>query len=362
MRRVAIIGNGGGGKSILARELGRALGLPVHAVDDVQWQPGWVRTPLDDMEKAHARWLAEPGWIIDGWGSWEHLAERFAMADAIVFVDFPLRTHYWWALKRQVECTLGLRRDWPPKGCKVLPITWRLLQVIRRVHYEHRPRLIALLAESHIRDRVIHLRSRRELRLFRLSHVGQTYGGHHVRESRALEPRVLMQKQPWFERSFPTSLPAATLPLIIERLRGTPARLIDRVGRLTPAVLTRRLGDTWSIQENVGHLLDLEPLWVQRAEELLAGGPTLAAADLQNRRTHQANHNAVPLGGLLDDFRKARGVTVGRLEGAGEAAASHAAMHPRLGVPMNLVDHAYFVAEHDDYHLARITELLRAFA
>jgi len=27
---------------------------------------------------------------------------------------------------------------------------------------------------------------------------------------------------------------------------------------------------------------------------------------------------------------------------------------------MNLVDHAFFVAEHDDYHLARIAELLRA--
>jgi adenylate kinase family enzyme len=167
MRRVAIIGNGGGGKSILARELARALTLPVHAVDDVQWQPGWVRTPLDDIARTHARWLAEPGWIIDGWGSWESLAERFAMADAIVLVDFPLRTHYWWAIKRQVECTLGLRRDWPPKGCKVLPITWRLLQVIRRVHYEYRPRLIALLAEPHIRDRVVHLRSPRELRQFR---------------------------------------------------------------------------------------------------------------------------------------------------------------------------------------------------
>jgi len=28
---------------------------------------------------------------------------------------------------------------------------------------------------------------------------------------------------------------------------------------------------------------------------------------------------------------------------------------------MNLVDHAFFVAEHDDYHLARITELLDEF-
>jgi len=34
--------------------------------------------------------------------------------------------------------------------------------------------------------------------------------------------------------------------------------------------------------------------------------------------------------------------------------------HPRLKTPMRLVDHLYFVAEHDDHHLARIWELVNA--
>jgi hypothetical protein len=34
------------------------------------------------------------------------------------------------------------------------------------------------------------------------------------------------------------------------------------------------------------------------------------------------------------------------------------AVHPRLGAPMRLIDHALFVADHDDHHLAAITELL----
>lgn len=171
-----------------------------------------------------------------------------------------------------------------------------------------------------------------------------------------------MQKQPWFERKFPNGLPPVMLPLVVERLRGTPARLVERVGGLGAPVLTRKMGDTWSIQENVGHLLDLEPLWLQRADELLAKRPTLVAADLQNRRTHAAQHNTASLAALLDAFRTARGALVGRLESAGETAASHPAVHPRLGVLMNLVDHAFFVAEHDDYHLARVTELLQAFS
>jgi hypothetical protein len=34
-------------------------------------------------------------------------------------------------------------------------------------------------------------------------------------------------------------------------------------------------------------------------------------------------------------------------------------VHPRLQQPMRLVDSLYFVAEHDDHHIARISGLLR---
>jgi uncharacterized damage-inducible protein DinB len=168
----------------------------------------------------------------------------------------------------------------------------------------------------------------------------------------------MIRKQPWFERQFPTGLAAEIFPLVIERLRGAPARLEDRVTSLPAAVLTRRMGNTWSIQENAGHLLDLEPLWLQRVEDFLAQREDLTVADLTNRKTHEANHNAAAPSALLAGFRSARGVLVGRLESVDAASLTLTALHPRLRVPMNLVDHAFFVAEHDDYHLARITELL----
>jgi hypothetical protein len=37
-----------------------------------------------------------------------------------------------------------------------------------------------------------------------------------------------------------------------------------------------------------------------------------------------------------------------------------AILHPRLKVPMRLVDHLCFVAEHDDHHLARLWALVNA--
>lgn len=172
----------------------------------------------------------------------------------------------------------------------------------------------------------------------------------------------MTRKQPWFERQFPTGLPADLFPVVLERLRGTPARLEDRLGSVGASTLTRRSGSTWSIQENAGHLLDLEPLWLARVEDLLARRPEMTAADLTNRRTHEANHNAASLRTILSGFRQARSVLVRRLEAVEDAALTHTAPHPRLRVPMNLVDHVFFVAEHDDYHLARITELLIEFA
>jgi len=168
----------------------------------------------------------------------------------------------------------------------------------------------------------------------------------------------MIRKQPWFERQFPPGLPVDLFPVVVERLRGTPARLEDRLSSLPVSVLTRRSGSTWSSQENAGHLLDLEPLWFARVEDLLARRPEMTPADLTNRRTHEANHNAAPLGTILSGFRQARAVLIRRLEAVQDAALAYTAPHPRLRVPMSVVDHTFFVAEHDDYHLARITELL----
>ena len=148
-------------------------------------------------------------------------------------------------------------------------------------------------------------------------------------------------------------------PSLIERLRGTPARLEDRVRGLAPAVLTARFGDAWSIQENVGHLLDLEPLWASRLDDFERGAERLEPADLDNRRTHDANHNARAIDEILRAFRRERAAFVGRLERYDDEFIVRSSLHPRLAQPMRVIDHALFVAEHDDHHLATIADLLR---
>ena len=163
----------------------------------------------------------------------------------------------------------------------------------------------------------------------------------------------------WITRDFALDTDPVVLANIIERLRGTPARVEERVGRLHAEILTRQPSGAWSIQENLGHLLDLEPLWTRRVAEFEAGGAkVLSAADMSNQATVAARHNDRPMDELLRDFRRARGVLVSAFERVPEPVQSRTALHPRLQKPMRLVDLAVFIAEHDDHHLARITALL----
>ncbi len=165
----------------------------------------------------------------------------------------------------------------------------------------------------------------------------------------------------WFAREFSLALPVELYPNIVERLRGTPARLEDRLSALPHELLTQRDGARWSMQEHAGHLLDLEPLELQRLADYAAGRAVLTPADPQNRRTHEARHNEQTLADILRAFRAERLDFVRRLAALDEKFIQRTALHPRLQQPMRVIDLAFFKAEHDDHHLARISELIRLF-
>ena len=166
----------------------------------------------------------------------------------------------------------------------------------------------------------------------------------------------------WTDRKFNFDFPAGIYPEMIERVRGTPARLEDLVNGLSTETLTSQVDDRWSMQENAGHLLDLESLVLQRVDEYLAGNTSLHAADMSNRKTYEATHNDVPISSILKAFRSARQELVERLESLDAEVFARSALHPRLNVQMRLVDMLFFQSEHDDYHLARISELKKLLA
>ena len=165
----------------------------------------------------------------------------------------------------------------------------------------------------------------------------------------------------WFERTFDFTFPVEQHPNLCARLRGTPARVEEIVRGAAREVLVRPgENEKWSAQEHAGHLLDLESLWMVRVDDYLAGASQLTVADLSNRKTDQAQHNQRPISEILTEFRSARLRMVNRIEKIDSANLAHTLLHPRLKTPMRLVDHLYFVAEHDDHHLAHIWTLIHA--
>lgn len=164
----------------------------------------------------------------------------------------------------------------------------------------------------------------------------------------------------WADRRFDLSFPVEIYPELIERLRGTPARVVERLASVAPEQRVRRSGASWSIQEHAGHLGDIDTsLFLPRLEEYEIGVATLHQADPANRVTEGAMHNSRSLDALLAGLRAARETVIRRLEALDAAAFAREAIHPRLGCPMRLVDMLFFHAEHDDYHLASITEILQ---
>lgn len=171
-----------------------------------------------------------------------------------------------------------------------------------------------------------------------------------------------MKRTLWFERKFDFDFPVGLLPAILERLRGTPARLEELVSLLPSSHLTKQIGGDWSIQEHIGHLWDLEELHDRRIDDYLKRAETLQPADTKNEKTYKAKHNAKKVQQILSEFRTSRKHFVDRLEGLDDDTLAFVSLHPRLKQPMRVVDFAFFVAEHDDHHITSMREISRVLS
>jgi hypothetical protein len=161
----------------------------------------------------------------------------------------------------------------------------------------------------------------------------------------------------WIDRKFSFDFPADYYPEIMGRLRGTPARVEDLIKDTTEDLLKRKPEKSWSILEHIGHLISVETLVSGRLDDYEAGKKELRAADMKNRKTEDANYNSRLLKSILTELRQVREHTMCRLAQYSPEMFARSAFHPRLKIPMRLVDCMAFFAEHDDFHMARIFEL-----
>jgi adenylate kinase family enzyme len=173
MRRIAVFGNAGAGKSRLARQLAEVTGRPLYCLDKLQFRAGryWPdeinggRIPDDEYLKVHAKIIERDEWIIEGFDSVASAWQRFAAADTLVYIDLPLTTHYWWVTRRLAAGFFKNPPGWPENS----PLWASTLQSCRNVWRCHRwltPRYRQLVADARHCKRVHHLKSAAEIAVF----------------------------------------------------------------------------------------------------------------------------------------------------------------------------------------------------
>ncbi len=170
-----------------------------------------------------------------------------------------------------------------------------------------------------------------------------------------------MKQTKWLDRKFDFSFEQNIFPSIIDRLEGTIIRLKHKINQIESEHLIEKPEGKWSIQENIGHLKDLEPLWHARLEDIITGTEYLRPADLENKKTNLAHHNEKSITELMEEFMALRQQTINSLTQLNKQTVYKHALHPRLKKPMRTMDLFLFVAEHDDHHLARISEINKLF-
>jgi adenylate kinase family enzyme len=136
MVKIHITGNAGAGKSTLARELGAVLDLPVFGLDEIVWQPGWVKTPRDIVDKKERGLISMQAWIIEGVSN----VVRDA-ADVVIFLDVSRRTSIARCAKRNWRFLFTGRPELPA-NCPEIQIIPQLLKIIWRFKTRVRPQIL----------------------------------------------------------------------------------------------------------------------------------------------------------------------------------------------------------------------------
>ena len=102
VRRIAVVGGVGSGKSSLARRLARRAELPYVELDSLRYLPHWKKVAEQTFFDEVVRNAGASEWVIDG--NYELTRDIvWIRAQVLIWVDYPLRIVVWRLLKRTAQ-------------------------------------------------------------------------------------------------------------------------------------------------------------------------------------------------------------------------------------------------------------------
>lgn len=160
MKKIAIIGAPGSGKSTVAVKVAEILKRPVLHLDCYYWKPGWQEKTFAEFKEIHDNLIAQPEWIIEGCST-KTILDRLVAADVVVYLIVPRRILVWRTLKRLwVGNQIGV-----PIACRPR-LNWKFFTYMWNWRKRYEPMIMENLQRHATDKRVFVVKSSQELEQF----------------------------------------------------------------------------------------------------------------------------------------------------------------------------------------------------
>lgn len=133
MKKVAVFGKPGNGKSTLSKKLASATGITLHSLDSILYKPNGEEVDRKSYKETHESILASEQWIVEGFGpmnSLESFNRRLEEADTLIYIDLPYPVTYWLVTKRLLKGLFRKPEGWP-EGASLIKGTLESYRVLK---------------------------------------------------------------------------------------------------------------------------------------------------------------------------------------------------------------------------------------
>ena len=148
---------------------------------------------------------------------------------------------------------------------------------------------------------------------------------------------------------------------LIDQMEAFPERLLALIEDADDAALYYRPGaQEWSVAEVIGHLEDVDALFMGRVHQALTEDDPLFTVYEQTGPVRQRDFQRQPVGALLAIFLARRAYFVNYLRGLTDAQLNRAGGHPMHGT-MTVTRIPASIPRHDQTHYDQIATNLALF-
>ncbi len=130
MKKIAVFGKPGSGKSTLSKRLASATKIKLHTLDSIEFKKNGSRVDRMKYDEEHEKILSSNNWIIDGFGPIESFNKRLDVADTLIYIELPYIVSYWLVTKRFFKGLFIKPEGWPD-GSSIVRGTMKSYKVLK---------------------------------------------------------------------------------------------------------------------------------------------------------------------------------------------------------------------------------------